>query len=385
MEENKGVNLSGAKVLSGVNAQASQGRFKSVSEPKQEQEVEEQKIEQQNKQEDAVQQEEQGKESYEQKQNETKEQGQEKVLELSDDDVLKYLKEKKGFNKDSLEFNSSQEKQEMPEQVSKYLEYQKETGRDFKDYLELQKDWKSESEDVVLERFLKEKNPYFDLEDIKDELSEYVYDEDVDDESEIKKKKREKKKLLNEALSYLESQKEKYKAPLEGSSTSAEIPEDLKLAKQKLQEIEKSNKDNQKIVQERTERFLKESENVFTNDFKGFEFDLGDNKVASFKPAEGKDLFNAQSDINNFISKFTNEQGELVDVKGYHKALSAGMNADRLAKHFYEQGKADAISEDAKDSKNINFSGRRVADETKAKKGLKVVEGSKSNRFGFKR
>jgi len=377
--ETSTLNLSGAKVVSGKGDGLGIGKFKSVPNPTNEV-IDEQP---QNTTED-VQEQEQGNEQAENQEQGSQAQEQKEVLELSDEQVLAYLKEKKGFNKDELSFEESKGDLEIPEQVQKFLDYQKETGRGFEDFVELQKDWTKEDESVVLKKFLKEKNPYYTDEDIEDELSEFSYDEDLDDESDIKKINRKKKKLLNEALSYLESQKEKYKAPTEGSSVTSEIPEDYKLAKEKLQEIERVNQDSQALAQQKAQKFLEETNKIFNDEFKGFEFDLGE-KVVSFKPAEVKDLINAQSDINNFLAKFVDDKGELVDVKGYHKALSGAMNVDKLAKHFYEQGKADAIADDAKDSKNINFSGRRVPDTNTPKKGLRAVETNQNSKFGFKK
>lgn len=370
-EENV-LNLSGAKVLSGqekgFNLKSAEETTEETQENNIENDVQEQSQEQ----------------AEEQNVEQAEEQVQEEVLGLDDEKVLKYLKEKKGFTKEELSFEEEKKQYEIPEEVSKFLEYKKETGRGFEDFLELQKDWKNENEDVVLAKYLKEKNPYFSDEDIKDELSDFSYDEDLDDESDIRKKNRKKKKLLNEALSYLESQKEKFKAPKEGSSITAEIPEDYKLAKKTLDEIEQINRSNDALAKEKQAKFLDETKKVFTEDFKGFDFDLGD-AVVTFKPSEPSELIKSQSDINNFLAKFVNDQGELVDVKGYHKALSAAMNVDKLAKHFYEQGKADAISQDAKDSKNINFSGRKPMDNITPKKGLKVVESNQVVKFGFKK
>jgi len=305
--------------------------------------------------------------------------------EINDELVLQYLKDKKGLEIDNFESLTKQEQKELdvPEDVKKYLEYKKETNRSYQDYLELQKDWKSEDKTKVLETYLKEKNPYFDEQDIKDEMSEFSYDESLDDEDEVKKKKRKEKKLLSEAISYLESKKEKYKSPIEGSSQSESIPSDYKEAKAKLDEISRSQEQQQELIQQRTNDFVKKTKELFTDDFEGFKYSIGDKEFSFKADKDSKNIAESQSDINNFISKFTDEQGNLVDIKGYHKALNAAMNVDKLASHFYEQGKTDAIKSDAMDSKNINFSGRKAPDFSKAKKGLRVV-GESTQKFGFK-
>jgi len=304
---------------------------------------------------------------------------------INDDVVLNYLKNEKGLDINNFESLTKTEQKELdiPDDVKSYLDYKKETNRSYSDYLELQKDWKSESEEVVLSRYLKEKNPYFDQEDINDELSDFKYDEEVDDEGEIRKKKRNKKKLLSEAISYLESQKEKYKAPVEGSSTDATIPNEYKEAKAKLDEFTKSQQEQQTLVEQKTQEFVNKTKELITDDFEGFKYPIGDNEFIFKADKDASSIRESQSDINNFIAKFTDKEGNLVDLEGYHKALNAAMNVDKLAVHFYEQGKADAVKSDAKDSKNINFSGRKAPDMSKAKKGLKAVE-SKTRTFGFK-
>lgn len=311
----------------------------------------------------------------------SQEQEESQEVKFSDDDILKYLKESKGLEIDSLDSIGKKQESEIPEDVQKYLEYRKETNRSYDDFVNLQKDWSKESEDVAIETYLKEKNPYFDSSDIKDELSEFQYDEDVDDESDIKKKKRLKKKMLSEAVSYLESQKEKYKAPQEGSSSESVIPEEYKEAKNKLSEMSKSQEERQRLIEQRQKSFLDETKSVFSNEFEGFEFDInGEKKV--FKSSDPEKLLDTQSDINKFISRFTDENGAIKDVKGYHKALNAAMNVDKIAKHFYELGQSETIKNEAKESKNINFSGRKTQEAQKATKPRILDTGTQ--RFGFK-
>lgn len=322
-------------------------------------------------------------------QNEGQEQKQEvqeevEKVQLKDEDVLKYIKEK-GIEVNSFEdLKKPKQETEIPEEVKSFLDYKKETGRSYQDYLELQKDWKSENEDTVLKRYLKDKNPYFTDEDIKDELSELGFDEDVDDEADIRKKKREKRRLLSEALNYLEGQKEKYKQPTERfSETKAdvEIPEDFKQAKERLSQIEKSQKKQEKLLEERHEKFLNETKSFLNEEFKGFEFDINGEKKL-FKNGDTNEIFKTQSDISNVLNKFVdNETREIKDMKAYHKALHAFANADAFAKHFYELGKSETIKNEAKESKNINFSGHKSLDSFKPKtKGKMRVVNPADNR-----
>lgn len=312
----------------------------------------------------------------------SKEQEESQEVEFSDEDILNYLKDKKGLEIDSLDSIGKKQESEIPEDVQEYLKYRKDTnGRSYDDFVNLQKDWSKESEDKAIETYLKEKNPYFDSEDIKGELSEFKYDEDIDDESDIKKKKRLKKKMLSEAVSYLESQKEKYKVPQEGSSSESIIPEEYKEAKTKLSEMSKSQEERQRLIEQRQKSFLDETKSVFSNEFEGFEFDInGEKKV--FKSSDAEKLLETQSDINKFISRFTDENGAIKDVKGYHKALNAAMNVDKIAKHFYELGQSETIKNEAKESKNINFSGRKAQEPQKANKPRILDTGTQ--KFGFK-
>lgn len=290
--------------------------------------------------------------------------------------------------KKDKEKNVEKEDLEIPDDIKPYLKYKKETGRSYEDFLELQKDWKNENEDSVLKRYLKDKNPYFTDEDIKDELSEFNYDDDLDEEVDIRKKKREKRKLLSEALNYLESQKENYKTPTKGSldNGDAGVPDEYKQAKVELSKIQESQKQQQDLILQRQQKFLSETKSIFNEEFKGFEFEInGEKKV--FKGGDANELLSKQSDINNFVKPFMNDKGEIVDVKGYHKALHAGMNVDKIAKHFYELGQSEAIANETKNSKNINMSGHRTTENLiKKDKGIKmrVVESDSNKVFGWK-
>lgn len=296
-------------------------------------------------------------------------QQEEENVSLKDEDVLSFLKEK-GIEAESLDdLNKPKQDSDIPEELKGYLDYKEKTNRGYQDYLELQKDWKNEDENVTLKRYLKEKNPFYTDEDIKDELSEFEVNEDIDEDSDIRKKNRKKKGLLSEAVSYLESQKEKYKAPKEGSSEEqVQVPDEYKQAKDKLNEIESFQKEQQDLVQKRHQEFLEKTKSIFNEDFEGFKFDInGEEKV--FKSSEPQKLQESQADVANFIGKFTDENGVIKDHKGYHKALNAAMNPDLMAKHFYELGKSEAIKEESKSSKNINFSGHKDLD-YKKKSGI---------------
>ena len=306
-------------------------------------------------------------------QSESNEEQKQEVQEVSldDDKVLNYLKEK-GIEVNGFEdLTKPKQETEIPEELKSYLDYKKETNRSYNDFLELQKDWKNEDENATLKRYLKDKNPFYDNEDINDVLSEFKVDEDVDDEVDVKRKNRKKKSLLNEAVSYLESQKEKYKTKIEGSSNEVEIPDEYKTAKTKLNEIAKQQEERQSLEAKVREDFVNNTKSVFNEEFKGFEFDVeGQKKV--FKSDEPNELFEQQSEFSNFLNKF-GENGIIKDHKGFHKALNVALNADKFAEHFYQAGRADEREEDTRDSKNINFSGHKTSDNSKSKSKWKVI------------
>ena len=145
--------------------------------------------------------------------------------------------------------------------------------------------------------------------------------------------------------------------------------------------------DDAKTYQEEAERkskwFVNKTEELFNNEFKGFDFKIGDQEL-TFSPAEASELKKNQLDVNNFISKFLDDSGMMKDTKGYHRALSIAMNPDKFAKFFYEQGKSDSVTESAKKSKNINFDSMRSTPETTNKGGTQIRSLNNTSGRGLK-
>lgn len=275
--------------------------------------------------------------------------------EINEEDIVRnFLKEK--YQIESLEDVLKKDEQKLPEDVDAFLRYKKETGRSFEDYMNLQKDWSKVNEQEVLRQYYKENNPHLDDEDISYLMEEkFSYDEDLDDEREIKKKKVAMKDELYKAKSHFESLKEKYKAPLE--SSSADLPEEYKEAFSFYSQYNEQSKKEAQLQEERSKVFLEKTNNLFTEEFKGFEFDLGDKKQL-FTPKDVSKVKEVQSDITNFFNQHIDENGYVKDAASYHKALFAASNADAMAKYFYEQGVADATSGLVKETKNISMSVR---------------------------
>lgn len=279
------------------------------------------------------------------------------IDDLSEDKVLDFLDKKYGKKLSSVEDLFATQKEELPEDVSAFLNFKKETGRGLNDFIKINTDLDSLDPDQLLKEYYSQKESDLDAEEIEYLIADkFSYDEDLDDEKDIKKKQIEKKKELAKAKKFLEEQKQKYKAPLESSygSLSAEEQEALKAYKEYSAKAQSS----QELEQRQAEWFLKKTDEVFNSDFKGFDFKIGD-KELKFSPGDYNELKKAQSNINNFIAKFVNNDGLIEDAKGYHKSLAVAMNPEKFAKFFYEQGIADAIEKEAKSSKNINFEVRR--------------------------
>lgn len=277
------------------------------------------------------------------------------VLKFSnEDEVLEYLKSKEEL----LSKVAPKQEVEIPEDVKKYLEFKSETGRSFSDFQEYQKDFTTLDEQDLVRMYLKDKNPEFDADEIQDEFLEaFAYDEDLDDEKDIKKKIRAFKKAHADALEYFNSQKEKYAVPLTVSNDVA-IPEEYKEAKGYVENI----KAQQEIAAKQSEVFMTETEKLFNNEFKGFEFKIGE-EVISHKPSNVQAVKEAQSNVMTFFSKFLDENGFIKDPEGYHKALYVAMNYDSILSNVYETAKAKAIEDEVKNSKNIDMKGVRTAPE----------------------
>jgi|TARA_R110002167_G_scaffold87041_1_gene235533 hypothetical protein len=296
---------------------------------------------------------------------------EESVAEFTDTDVLSYIK--KRYNKDinSVDelFAEKEANEDLPEDVSKYLKYKQETGRGINDFYKLQKDIDSMEDNAILANYYESTEDGLDSEDIQDIISDkFSFDEDLDDEKDIRKIKLAKKRELSKAKKFLNEQKDKYKVPLESSrdGLSEDQVDDLDAYKKYIEE----SKSIEELNKKRYNYFLDKTESVFNNEFKGFEFSVGDKNI-SFKPGDAQELKNVQSDVNNFVNKFMDNDGLINDPVGYHKAFSVAMNPDKFAKHFYEQGVAATVDNVSRKSKNINMDVRQQS-QSVSKNGITI-------------
>lgn len=284
--------------------------------------------------------------------------------ELDDTLVSDYLKKKYGseFNSiDDLVKPKDTQGRKIPEDVEKYLDYKEKTGRSYSDFMETQKDWDKEDPNYVLKKYLAEKNPYLDAEEVGEEFEDkFVYDIDYDDEKDVKTKKREFKKTLSEALDYFNNQKDQYAVARFDESV---IPEDYKIAKKTIDDMNFQQEQSLKAQTAQTENFVNLTDKLFSSDFKGFDFSVSGNKM-NYNVLDVANVKESQKDVSNFFQRFVDEKGMLKNAAEYHKALHAGMNADKIAEHFYELGKSDAIKADVSNSKNIDMGQSAVSSAT---------------------
>ena len=269
----------------------------------------------------------------------------------------------------------------LPEGIEKLMKFMEDTGGDLEDYVRLNQDYDKLDNTNLLREYYKQTKPHLDNDEINFLMEEnFSFDEDVDDERDIRKKKIALKEQVAEAKAYLDGQKSKYYEEIKaGSKLTGEQQKAVNFFNRYNKESEETNK----AVKRSSDVFEKKTNNLFNDKFKGFEYSVGEKKYR-FNVKDVNGVKANQSDINNFVSKFVDENKSLSDAAGYHKALYTAMNADAVANHFYEQGKADALKESIKKSKNINMDPRQ-SHKTIDAGGVKVrVLGDDSSDFKFK-
>lgn len=319
--------------------------------------------------------------TQEQEEIQSKDETQTQSSELSEEDVLKYIGNRYGKEIKSLdELNQQREEEPLPEDVSKYLKYKKDTGRGFDDFVKLQKDYDEMDQDQLLREYLTATERGLDADDIEDLMEDYSWDEDIDDEKSIKKTKLAKKKILAKAKDYFTQEQEKYRVPLESSreSNSEFSNEEIEAYRNYIAEA----KTSQESLNRKNEVFHKKTDDVFS-EFKGFEFTLDNNKVY-FSPGDAAELKTSQLNPQNFINKFLDEDGMMVDAAGYHKSLAMAMHPEKFAKFFYEQGKSAAADETMRELKNVKMDTKRAPEVTTSKSGTQFKALDNDNGRGLK-
>ena len=269
----------------------------------------------------------------------------------------------------------------LPENIQKLVDFMDETGGDLNDYVKLNQDYSKLDDNNLLREYYAQTKPHLDTEEINFLMEDqFSYDEDIDDDRDIRRKKLALKEQVANAKSHLDGQKSKYYNDIKaGSKLTGEQQKAIDFFNRYNKEKEEINK----AAELNRNSFMKRTDDVFNANFKGFEYNVGD-KNYRFNIKDVEKVKSEQSDINQFMTKFVNEDSTLKDPSGYHKALFTAGNPDAIAKHFYEQGKADAMKQSVAKAKNVDMNPRQ-SHKTIDTGGLKFkVLGDDSSDFKFK-
>ena len=295
---------------------------------------------------------------------EVKTQEQPVVEEITEQEVKKQVEELAEQAEEAVA-EAQQTGKALPENIQKLVDFIEDTGGSLEDYVSINKDYTDMDNQSLLQEYYKQTKPHLSNEEIDFVMEDtFSYDEELDDEKEIKRKKLAMKEQVAQARQHLESVKSKYYEEIKAGSKLTEEQQKAINFFNRYNEESESSKKLSKV-------FKQKSEKVFSDKFKGFEYNVGEKRFR-FNVKDIDTVKTKQSDINNFIGKFLNEDNTMADAEGYHKGLFTAMNPDRIANHFYEQGKADAIKESIAKSKNVSMDPRQEHVENVNTSGFRV-------------
>ena len=271
------------------------------------------------------------------------------------------------------------ETQDVPENLEKLVSFMKETGGTIDDYARLNADYSNVDGEALLKEYYKQAKPHLDSEEIDFVIEDnFNFDEDLDEARDIRKKKLAYKEEVAKAKSYLSSLKDEYYAEIK-------LRPGVNQEQQKATDFFNRYNEEQELSKANQNKFHGQTDELLNSNFKGFDFKVGEKKFR-YGIKDPVKVGDSQKDISTFIKTFLNDKGEVVDTKGYHKALYAARNADTIAQHFYEQGKTDAIKSQLAKSKNISTEPRKMQDGNVFVNGLKVkaISGLDSSKLKIK-
>ena len=271
----------------------------------------------------------------------------------------------------------------LPENIQKVVDFINETGGTLEDYVALNKDYSDVEDMALLREYYTKNKPHLSADEIDFLIEDnFSYDEEVDEEKEVKRKQLRFKEEVAQAKSSLEGLKSQYYEEIKAGSR---LTADQQKAVDFFNRYNKENEEITKVAEQQKSIFKKKTQDVFSDSFKGFEYNVGDKKYR-YNVKQINEVKEAQSDINNFVQKFLDEKNTMKDAKGYHKALFTAMNTDKIAQHFYEQGRADALKESISKAKNVKMDPRGVHEKVTSSSGLtvKAVSGDDSSRLRVK-
>jgi hypothetical protein len=302
------------------------------------------------------------------------------MVEGTSEPILKEVTEESKEKEKEVVVQSPQP--DLPENIGKLVDFMKETGGTMQDYIRLSTNYDDVDRDVLVKEYYKNTKSHLSAEEIDFMIEDnFAFDEDIDEDREVRRKKLAYKEEVAKARTFLKDTKEKYYDDIKLKSPA--LSED----QQKASDFFNRHKEDQERNDQSRDAFTSKTNEVFNEKFEGFDFTLGDKKFkyGVQNPSQVKE---SQSDINNFVRKFLGEDGTFKDATGYHKALYAGANADKMANHFYEQGKADAIRDVVNKSNNTSTRARKAAPVDSARFGaykIKSVSGADSSKLKIKK
>ena len=257
---------------------------------------------------------------------------------------------------------------DLPENIQKVVDFMNDTGGSLEDYVKLNTDYSALNEAQLIKEYYETTKPHLDKEDIELLMEDFSYDEELDEPKEIRKAKIAFKEEAAKAKQHLEKLKNNYYEEIKaGSKLNPEQQKAVDFFSRYNKEQETVKKENE----QQAKIFLQQTDTVFSENFKGFDYSVGDKKYR-FKVKDTTEVKDTQSDINNFVKKFLNDKNEMIDAKGYHKSLFTAMNADAVANHFYEQGKADAMKSSIEKSKNVDMDPRGTHEKVTTANGWQI-------------
>jgi len=272
---------------------------------------------------------------------------------LNEEQVLSFLKNRYDKEINTLDDLVNTKTEEMPQEVSDYLTFKQNTGKSFDEFLKFNRDFDDIDDDSVLKEFYASTKKHLDSDDIEFELkNKFGYDDEIDADDTVRKIKISKKEEVLKARQYFKDRKDEYLKPVESTKIEAPI-----VTNEPNQSTDKVNVKEE--AEKRMNHFTKKTEEYFNDTFNGFNFKIGDD-VISYNTGDLGKVKTNHSDLNNFIKQHITEDGFLTDAEKYHKSLAAAFDPDGLAKFFYEKGKADAVTNDVKSTKNIDMGLRKA-------------------------
>ena len=269
---------------------------------------------------------------------------------------------------------------QLPENIEKLVDFMRDTGGTVQDYARLNADYSNVNEDALLKEYYKKAKPHLDTEEVDFVLEEaFSFDTDIDEERDIKKKKLAKKEAVVEAREFLEDLKKEYYDEIK-------MRPGVNQEQQKAMDFFNRYNDEQQLATQKHEQFIDNTKQLFTNDFKGFDFEVGEKRFR-YGVKDPNAVAENQSNLNNFVGKFLDTEGNVKDTKGYHKAMYAAQNIDKIVNHFYEQGKTDGIKNVVEGSKNPSAAVRQEGTQDIFIGGLKVraIDGVSSSKLKIKK